>query len=500
VGAVFAPPRILRSFPHLLARVLSAPWRWLLGVFRSRVHGDARWMSRRERQRFLSPENAGIVLSSQYRLSRRDSFTNLALVAPTGSGKTTRYVIPNVLHVQGSVVVTDPSGEIYQRTSGHLQQRGFGIQVLAPGDIARSECFNPLAFWSKPQELRQLATILGMSVQGRQSDPFWATSAVNLLWLSLAALTQVEADRFVNLGNLRWLLNHVGGRNGLDAFMVRHLGHQGPVLAEYRAFCAQDPKVMASILSSARAALELWADVDICRLTSRNTVDIAALRQRPTAIYIVVPEHQIRYFGRLVNLFYSACFSRCLVTGDQEKDLPVYFFLDEFGNLGYVHDVASVITTLRKRRCSVSLILQELSQLRAVYGHDEARTIFSGGCANKLFFAGLDLETALYVEQALGQNTEYDTTFGGIDDRARTLAVPLLRADELRMLRADDAVLISGRQRPVRLPMPPYFVVPSLRELSEVPPPAWRESAAGEEPRFLDLDRGTCSAAGRAQD
>lgn len=445
-------------------------------------------MSRRELARFLAPENKGLVLSPRYRLSQRDSFTNLALVAPTGSGKTTRFVIPNVLQVQGSVVVTDPSGEIYQRTSGHLHRRGFGIQVLAPAEVATSERFNPLSFWSKPQELRQLATILGKSVQGQGSDPFWTTTAINLLWIGLTALRGAEAERFVNLGNLRWLLNHLGGeRGGLDAFMVRHLDGQAAVLAEYRAFCAQDPKVLASILASARAALELWADADVCRLTATNTVDISVLRRKPTAIYVVVPEHQIRYFGQLVNLFYSACFARCLGTGDRPSDLPVYFFLDEFGNLGYVHDIATVITTLRKRRCSVSIILQELSQLRAIYGPDEARTIFSGGCANKLFFAGLDLETAFYVEQALGQNTEYDTTFGGIDDRARTLAVPLLRADEMRRLRGEAAVLISGRQRPVRIEMPPYFLIPSLRQFTEISPAPFRTPSVGGVPDFLDF-------------
>ncbi len=445
-------------------------------------------MNRAERRQFLNPANEGIVLSPRYRLSQRDSFTNLALVAPTGSGKTTRYVIPNVLQVQGSVVVTDPSGEIFQQTSGHLLRRGFGIQVLQPADARRSERFNPLVFWSKPQELRQLARILGMSVQGRNSDPFWTTSAINLLWLSLTALRNVAEAQYVNLGNLRWLLNHFGGKqDGIDAFMVRHLGDDENVFAEYRAFCAQDPKVMASILSNARAALELWADTDICQLTASNTLDIAAIRRQPTAIYIIVPEHQIGYFGQLINIFYSACFAHCLGTGDRAADLPVSFLLDEFGNLGSVHNIASVITTLRKRRCSVSLILQELSQLRSVYGPDEARTIFSGGCANKLFFAGLDLETALYVEQTLGQNTEYDTTFGGIDHRARTLAVPLVRADEMRMLQAQDAVLISGRERPARLHMPPYFLVPSLRSLTEEPPAPWphRKSESGQ--MFLDL-------------
>jgi len=445
-------------------------------------------MNRRERRRFLTPTQRGLVLGPTQRLSPRDSYTNLALVAPTGSGKTTRYVIPNVLQVEGSVVVTDPAGEIFAATAGHLHARGFGIQVLQPADVTGSAGFNPLRHWREPQELRQLAGLLGSELRSGSADPFWSTAAVNLLWIGLAALNRVPAPEFVNLGNLRWLLNHLGDSAGrLDAFMARHLGDDAQVQAEYRAFCAQDPKVSASILSSARAALELWADRDICALTAGDTLDVAALRRRRSALYLIVPEHQVRYFSPLLKLVYSACFAHCLQTGQQPEEHPVYFFLDEFGNLGYLPEFATIITTLRKRRCSVSLILQELSQLRAIYGPDVARTIFSGGCGNKLFFAGLDLETANYVEQALGQNTAYDTTFGGIDAHARTLAVPLLRAEEARRLPPEAAVLISGRQRPARLHLPPYFRVPAWQALTQKEPVTQAARSTAKAFSLLDL-------------
>ncbi len=414
-------------------------------------------MNRAERRQFLDPSHRGLVLSPEHRLSRQTSFTNLVLVAPTGSGKTTRYVIPNVLAVEGSVVVTDPAGEIHAATSDHLRNRGFRLFSVRPAELAQSERFNPLAQWRTPQELRQLASMLGRTIQGPGSDPFWSTAAINLLSVGLSAVAVVENEQERTLGNLRWLLNQFGTGKTVHRFMSSQLRDQR-LFAEYKAFCAQDEKVKASILSTARAALELWSDADVCRLTASNTVDIAALRREPTAIYLIVPEHQVRYFAPVLNLFYAACFAHCLQTGQEPGEHPVYFFLDEFANLGYIPDFPSIITTLRKRRCSVSIILQELSQLRAVYGVDEARTIFSGGCANKLFFSGLDLETALYVEQALGSNTEYDTTFGGINDRARTLGVPLLRADEIRMLPRDQAILISGRERPVRFETRPVFL------------------------------------------
>ncbi|HKH46226.1 MAG TPA: type IV secretory system conjugative DNA transfer family protein [Thermoanaerobaculia bacterium] len=457
-----------------LHAILSSPFHWLHPSLREKIHGDARWMNWRERRKFLHPRNSGLILSPKARLSLPDSFTNLGLVAPTGSGKTSRYVIPNVLQVQGSVVVTDPSGEIFARTSGHLQERGFAIQVLAPADLSRSVRFNPLSFWQTPQELRQLATTLGLNIAGRSSDPFWSTAAINLLGLGLAALSQVEDRTFVNLGNLRWLLNHLGspGATGMHTFMARYLEHQNPqMFSEYLAFCAQDQRVLGSIVSTARAAMDLWSDADICRLTATNSLDLSRLRKRPTAIYVIVPEHQIRYFGLLVNLFYSACFAECLKSGSPD-DLPVFFFLDEFGNLGYVNNFASIITTLRKRRCSISLILQELSQLEAVYGREEARTIFSGGCGNKLFFSGLDVETTSYIERVLGTNTVYDTFFGGSDENARTVAVPLMSSDQIRMLKGTEGILISGRERPMKIKMQPYFKRSLLKDLSLKEPAA----------------------------
>jgi type IV secretion system protein VirD4 len=220
------------------------------------------------------------------------------------------------------------------------------------------------------------------------------------------------------------------------------------LFSEFLAFLAQDSRVLASVLSSARACLELWSDQEICRLTASNNVQLQGLRKTPSVFYLIVPEHRIRYFSLILNLFYSACFAYCL---EHTEGLPVFFLLDEFGNLGRINEFAGIITTLRKRRCSVALILQELSQLTSIYGQHDGRTIYAGGCANKLFYSGLDLEATRYVEGMLGHSTEYDTLFGGIDDHARTVSVPLMRSDSVRMMRGSEGVLISGRRQPVKI-------------------------------------------------
>lgn len=471
------------NFPMRLAHsVIPKRLHWFFHLKHSEIHGRARWMNGREMQAFLSGGHDGLALGAGRRLSREESCKNLVLLAPTGSGKTTRYVIPNLLQLTGSAVVTDPSGEIYRATSGALARRGYRIQVLQPAAPQASLGFNPLACFGSPQELRRLATILCES--GETAERFWTIGAVNILTLCLKVLSAIGDTRYLNLANARWLLNHIGTESEtVRRTFARFLGEAD--FADFAAFLAQDPKVSASLLSSARAALDLWSDPEVARLTAAHTVEIERLRRQETVIYLIVPEHKIRYFSVILNLFYTACFEHCLSAWDEgdgdanARLLPVSFFLDEFGNLGRIDNFAGIITTLRKRRCSVSLILQERAQLEALYGRLDAQTIFSGGCGHKLFFSGLDAETCRSLEQALGQNTVYDTYYEGVSEHARVLGVPLKRADEIRMLPPDQAILLSGREPPALLTIPPYYRVPELLEQSQMSPFPLPQGAAG---------------------
>ena len=449
-------------------------------------------MTRAERRLFLDSDNKGLWLGPKHRLGLADSYRNLALIAPTGAGKTSRFVVPNVLLAEGSVVVTDPSGEIFRLTSGHLKDRGYSIQVLQPSDAGRSLLFNPLQYWRSPQEIRQLATILAGAMSGPKSEPFWTSSATNALYFSLVAISRVEDERFANLANLRWLLNHLdSGNKTVDAFMSWYLRGSGqepsPIHAEYIAFRSLEDRARSNILATARASVDLWSDERVCQVTARNTIDIASLRKVPTAIFLILPEHRVSYFGVLANLFYSTCFAHCIETGGSPDDLPVFFFLDEFGNLGNITDASMILTTLRKRRCSVSMILQEVSQLVATYGEATATTILGGGAGSRLVFGGLDLKSARYVEQVLGDSTIYDTTFGGISDAGSTMAKPLLSADEVRRLGKRDAILISGSERPAKLIMPPFFELPRMLSLTKKPPVELGFGDDAEPVEFLDF-------------
>lgn len=431
--------------------------------FKSTVHGKAEWMSYVEMLEFLPKGNQGLVLSAKHRLSLEDSFKNLALVAPTGSGKTTKFVIPNILNCKGSIVVTDPAGEIYKLTSGHMARRGYQIQVLQPSNLEASLFFNPLSYAESPQELKQLANTIGGQNTGNEA--YWKTGAINVIFICLQALMSQPDPARRNLGELRKLLNEFGvSGEGINSFMQEYLDDR--TFTEYKSFLAKDSKLITSFISTAEVALDLWSDSEIVKFSSQNNVDIPTLRTGKSIIYLIIPEDKVRYFAIMLNLFYSACFEYCI---KHPQGNPVFFFLDEFGNLPPIANFATMTTTLRKRKCSISLILQALSQLETVYGRTEAQTILTGGISNKLYFSGLDLETCEYLEKVLGASTSYDLfmSTGAINDNARTVSIPLMRSHEIRMLPDDEAIFITTNKKPIKLKMLPYYKNKSLVRMTK---------------------------------
>lgn len=443
----------------------------------SGVHGNARWMTERETKRFLSEKHEGLVFAPGRRLSWEESFRNLMLAAPTGSGKTTRFIIPNVLEAQGSVVVTDPSGEIYRATSGYMARRGFAVQALQPADAGRSLSFNPLAYARGKEELQRLAGILARSGSS-EHDTFWIKGAADILGILLQTLARAEDPRQAHLGNVWRLLNDFGMEGeGIRDFVCRYADDD--TMAEFRGFVSQDAKVIANMVSSARTGVDLWKSPEVRKLTASDTVDIRGIRDRRTVIYLIVPEHKVRRFALLLNLFYTACFEHCLESGDE--GLPVLFLLEECGNIGRIDNFPSIITTLRRRRCATTVILQDPAQLEELYGQSGARAIIAGGCANKLFFAGTDAVAARYVEDALGAETAWETPYGGTSEQARTIGKPLLRRDEIRMMTGDQGILISGRERPALLRVPPYYRVRKWREWCDLAPHPLPGAVAREE-------------------
>lgn len=447
---------------------------WVLSGFkrRSTLFGKAEWMSDGALRKFASPRNRGLVLSPKHRLSETDSFRNLALIAPTGSGKTSCFCFQNICYATGSVVCSDPKAELYKNTSGYIRSRGYQVQLLQPAMPELSCGFNPCLYARNVKDLRMIAKTL---VANSKSDGVWAVQAVTLMSLGLQALRNANDPTRFHLGNLRTLLNLISQINApkddetspdIDRFMAETLPDDA--FAEYQAFLRQNDRFIGDVLSTVMAALEPWSDPDIVAFTAHDTVRLNQLRTQKTILYLVIPPHLVEYYSPVMALFYNTCFSHCIATADDGGE-AVYFFMDEFGNMGPIPYFDAIATTLRSSRCSLNIILQEISQLVAIYGPHKAKSIYSGGMGNKLFFGGIDAETAQYLERILGQNTAYDTLTGDIDPQARIAGKPLLAAHEARMMDQGQAVLVSTNKAPIKMAMPHYSAYPQMDRWMAMP-------------------------------
>ena len=437
---------------------------WLIN--RSKTNDSARFMNRREELQVFGPRNKGLIIDGRsQRLSEDASCKHIAILARTGAGKTSRFILPNLLKQdQCSFLVTDLSGELFQKTSGYLKKRGFQVKALNLMDFSQSMQYNPLAFANSFTEIQQLSHVLVKSSNPNDKDPFWGQGAEKLLSILITCLKN-GPEEYQNLANVKHLLNHFGsdGRN-LESFISQYADET--TFSEYQGFVSGNEKTIQSFVVTAQTALRMLGNPEIGELTARNDLDFNQLRNEKTALFLMVSQEQMEFYSFLINIFYTQFFAACF--SSLQPKLPTYCLLDEFGHL-FIPNFDTVVSTIRKYRVSVSIVLQNEAQLRQRYSEAGAKTILEGGMASKLYFSGMDINTAKQLEQTLGKvklNTQNNKLFGEQYNQEKNL----MNADQIRTLKDDEAIFLHENQKPAKITMLPYFKQGDLVRKTKIAP------------------------------
>ncbi|WP_273281350.1 type IV secretory system conjugative DNA transfer family protein [Pseudooceanicola atlanticus] len=476
IGLVFKG--VFRSL-GLILRAFGLSFGWLAGLNLP----SARFMGWFERWRLLSAGNQGpLVDGRSSRLTEQAGYESLLVQGGMGRGKSSTFVLPNLLSPPSSLpsfVVSDTSGELYQASSGYLASRGYLIRVLNLMDPAHSETYNPLANATAPQHLAELAKTLVRSASGRSAgqaahDPFWDQSAEKMIRILAQCLLNQPEPSYRNLANLRHLVlgfdAHVapqGQLGQIDRFVLSATQNDQSTFAAYRAFVQGNLKTIQSVLMTADVSLDAIATPEMAALTATNTLSFGELRQRPTALYVMVNQTQMELFAFLLNLFYADLF-KALLKDPTNPGRPVWLFLDEFGHL-QIPGFEVFATTARKYKVSYSLFLQSLAQLEGRYGAQNARTIVEG-LGTEIYLPGTSLETARNLEARLG----------------RTDKAPLMAANDIIRMEEDQALMLYSNRLPVLLNTKRYYQRADLRRRAR------RASAplppnGGNAPRLIQL-------------
>lgn len=460
--------------------ILKWPFIWLgrfLGwlIFGHRDVG-ARWMNALEVWSFLKRSNRGwLVDGKSRRLSAKVSYMGALTVAPPGAGKSTGLVLPNLFTLASqkcSIVVTDPSGELYEQSSGYLQRKGFNIQVLNLQDLSASHSYNPLATAQNFTEIAQLANLLIRSspaTSTKGDDAYWTAGAETLLRVIIQVLHNQGDAQKMHLGEVKhWLsqFDHFrsdGKPSVFDTFVLENTLEDPATWSAYKSLLSGPEKTVASFLSTANVALMALGDPALANLLRRNQIDFGALRKRKTVLYLMVRQQDMTHFGFVLSAFYAQLFN-ALLHDLNARDLPVFALLDEWGQC-YAPDFDKTVTVCRKYRVALFVFLQSLQQLESRYSTAQARTILDG-LRTEIFLAGMGLNEAERLTRRLGKKRP--EAAGG---RLRSLDANLQNPDELITMKDDEALLVHGNKRPFKYRIKPFFKHWRFRQFAKLPAP-----------------------------
>ena len=394
---------------------------------------------------------------------------NILVVGGSGAGKTRFFCKPNVMQCNTSMVILDPKGEIVRDTGNLLEQKGYEVRVLDLINMHRSHCYNPFVYLRNDNDVQRLVTNLfkATTPKGSQSqDPFWDTAA-SMLLLSLIFYLRYEAPpEEQNFPMVMELLRAGEVREDDDSYvspldeLFDRLEMTDPehiALKYYRDYHSGSAKTLKSIQITLAAKLEKFNLESLASLTATDELDLPSLGEKKVALFALIPDNDTS-FNFLVSILYTQLFQQLFYLADHKYggSLPVHcqFIMDEFANVSLPDDFGKILSVMRSRGVSVSIILQNLAQLKALFEKQWESIV--GNADEFLYLGGNEQSTHKYVSELLGKSTIDTNTYGKSSGRSGNYSTnyqiagrELLTPDEVRMLDNRYALLFVRGERPV---------------------------------------------------
>ena len=444
---------------------------------RREEHGSAKWGDAKTLNKKYADKNfsSNKLLTQTVRIGldgrkhRRN--LNVLVCGGSGAGKTRFYCKINAMQcdAETSMVILDPKGEIVRDVGGLLEKKGYEVRVLDLINMHRSHCYNPFVYLRDDNDVQRLVTNLfkATTPKGSQSqDPFWDTAA-SMLLLSLIFYLKYEAPPDEqNFPMVMELLRAGEVREDDDSYVspldelfdrLEMVNPEHIALKYYRDYHSGSAKTLKSIQITLAARLEKFNLESLAGLTATDELDLPSLGEKQVALFALIPDNDTS-FNFLVSILYTQLFQQLFYLADHKYggSLPVHchFIMDEFANVSLPDDFDKILSVMRSRGVSVSIILQNMAQLKALFEKQWESIV--GNCDSFLYLGGNEQSTHKYVSELLGKETIDTNTYGKSEGRSGSYSTnyqisgrELLDASEVRMLDNRYALLFIRGERPV---------------------------------------------------
>jgi type IV secretion system protein VirD4 len=345
---------------------------------------------------------------------------HILLFGPNGSGKGTRFLMPNLLQMRDcSMVVIDPKGELAAVTAPYRRTVGEVVVINPFGVLAdrrdyedlKSDGFNPLRALdpSSPSfnaDASWLAEAL-VTVEGK--DPHWDRSARKLV-AGLIMYARVKHDEGAHLGQVReWLTEPViEGKDGAPGQGIPYtamdmMATKLPALRQKAGQFTRTSGEVASIVSSADTQTEALDDAEIAGDLKKSGIDFRELKKRPITVYLILPPDMMERHARWLRMLISSAL-RGVMRIREPDDMRVFFFMDEFAALGHLSIIETTWALVRGYGIQLVPVFQDFNQLKDIY--DKRAETFIAQAGATLAFGPNDLPTADWMSRRAGERTE----------------------------------------------------------------------------------------------
>lgn len=482
---VLADPFRIQLTMNSLRTVLILNLCYAMGIFiylsmqknyrRGEEHGSAKWGDAfRVNKKYASklPED-NKLLTQNVRLgldgNRHRRNLNVLVIGGSGAGKTRFYCKPNLMQANTSFVILDPKGEQVRAVGNLLKEKGYEVKVLDLIDMEKSHCYNPFVYLRNDNDVQRLVTNLFKSTtpKGSQSnDPFWDNAAQMLLLALIFYLKYEAPEDEQNFAMVMEMLRagDVDEDNNMPSpldnlfYDLEKVNPNHIALKYYRSYHSGAAKTLKSIQITLAARLEKFNLESLASLTITDELELNTLGEKKTAIFALIPDNDTS-FNFLVSILYTQLFQQLFEVADKKYggSLPVHvhFLMDEFANVSLPDDFDKILSVMRSRGVSVSIILQNLAQLKALFEKQWESIV--GNCDEFVYLGGNEQATHKYVSELLGKETIDTNTYGraygmkgNYSKNDQQAGRELMTADEVRMLDNRYALLFIRGERPVK--------------------------------------------------
>ena len=468
-------PRMILIFTLIYAIGVMVYLSTMKNYRRTVEYGSAKWANALNVNRKYASKNylENKLLSQNVRIGLNGKIhrrnLNTIVIGGSGAGKTRFYCKPNIMQCNTSFVVLDPKGEILRSEGYMLEKEGYVIKVIDLIDMSKSHGYNPFHYIQSDKDILKLITnlIRNTTPKGSQSmDPFWEKSETALLEALMLYLYHYAPEDEQNFTMVMEMLTYAEVKEDdeeyespLDElfYSLRKTDPQSLALKQYEIYRSGATKTIQSILISVGVRLAAFNLDSMASLTRYDELELDKIGERKTALFAVIPDNDST-FNFLVGMLYTQLFQMLYYQADYvyggELPIPVHFLMDEFANVALPDEFDKLLSTMRSRQIFVSIILQNLAQIKTLF-KDSWESIV-GNCDELYYLGGNEQSTHKFISEYLGKETLDTNTFGKSTGHSGSYSTnyqqtgrELLTPDEVRLLNNDYGLLFIRGELPI---------------------------------------------------